>query len=285
MFRQSASVVLRSQSLDHSLAHRSGAARGNASCGRSDSKGSAPDLTRVQRAAVVIAIGLLHLAAAGWLLRTPPSPASAPVREPALQINWIAVAEPAEAFEAVSRASPTPPQPVPPPVRVLPMAPAPLLSAAEISPSQGAATQSVLSTASFPADDIAARPAEAEPMVQAAAPSLQPTASAAATPAPTALQPLPKNLPAESVQYLVAPAPVYPRLSRRLGETGRVLVRVYIDEAGLPRSFQLNVTSGHGRLDEAALQAVQQARFKPYAENGRPTGGWALIPLTFDLEK
>ena len=96
---------------------------------------------------------------------------------------------------------------------------------------------------------------------------------------------MPKNLPAESVRYLVPPAPVYPRLSRQQGETGRVQVRVYIDEAGLPRTVQLSASSGHGRLDDAALQAVLRARFKPYTENGRPMGGWALIPLTFDLEK
>lgn len=96
---------------------------------------------------------------------------------------------------------------------------------------------------------------------------------------------LPRDLPAESVRYLVPPVPVYPRLSRQQGETGGVQVRVYIDEAGLPRSVQLSASSGHGRLDEAALQAVSRARFKPYTENGRPLGGWALIPLTFDLEK
>jgi len=86
------------------------------------------------------------------------------------------------------------------------------------------------------------------------------------------------------VQYLEPPVLEYPRASRRAGESGRVLVRVYIDEAGLPRTVLVGQSSGHARLDAAALDAVRQARFKPYTENARPTAGWALIPLIFDLE-
>jgi protein TonB len=47
---------------------------------------------------------------------------------------------------------------------------------------------------------------------------------------------------------------------------------------------QVSQSSGHARLDEAAIAAVQKARFKPALENGQPLSGWALIPLTFDLE-
>ena len=77
----------------------------------------------------------------------------------------------------------------------------------------------------------------------------------------------------------------YPRLSRRNGEAGRVMVRVYIDTAGLPRNAQVSATSGHARLDDAAVAAVQKARFRPYTENGQPTAGWASIPINFELEK
>ncbi len=116
----------------------------------------------------------------------------------------------------------------------------------------------------------------------------EPTAAGPSTPfaaAVPALPPAPRNLPASAVQYLEPPVPEYPRASRRLGESGRVTVRVLIDEAGVPRTVQLARSSGHSRLDEAALQAVQKARFKPYVDNGLPTAGWALIPLVFDLEQ
>lgn len=88
------------------------------------------------------------------------------------------------------------------------------------------------------------------------------------------------------MQYTVPPDVVYPRLSKRYGEAGRVLVRAFVDAAGgAPRSVQVSQSSGHARLDEAALSAVQKARFKPYTDNGQPVEGWALIPIDFELEK
>jgi protein TonB len=131
---------------------------------------------------------------------------------------------------------------------------------------------SVSVTSSEPVETLSALAAAPVPI----APASSAAVVAAAAPA--------KTLPAEAVRYLVPPAPVYPKLSRRQGESGRVLVRVYIDEAGVPRSVQVSESSGHARLDDSAQAAVQQARFKPYSENGRPTAGWAFIPLSFDLE-
>lgn len=139
---------------------------------------------------------------------------------------------------------------------------------------------------------ISAPPAPAPAVFIAPAPELEPVppvaaVAAPAPPAPVALPapPPPKNIPASAIQYLEPPAPEYPRLSRRLGEAGLVVVRVYVDEAGLPRSVQLAQSSGFARLDDAALAGVQRARFKPYSENGVPTAGWARIPIPFELER
>jgi len=106
-----------------------------------------------------------------------------------------------------------------------------------------------------------------------------------APPAPPAPPPPPKIIPASAVQYLEPPAPEYPRLSKRNGESGRVMVRVFIDIAGMPRNVQISTSSGVARLDDAALAAVQKARFKPYTENGQPTAGWTYVPINFELEK
>jgi protein TonB len=105
----------------------------------------------------------------------------------------------------------------------------------------------------------------------------------AATPAPP---PAPKLLPDNAVQYLQSPQVVYPPLSLRRAETGLVIVRAYIGtDGGAPRTVQVERSSGHARLDQAALAAVQAARFRPYAEKGQPVEGWALIPIRFQLEK
>ena len=104
-------------------------------------------------------------------------------------------------------------------------------------------------------------------------------------PPPPAAPQAPKTVPATAVQYLSRPAPVYPVFSRRAGETGRVLVRVLIDERGDPLKLELHQSSGFVRLDESAVSAIRGARFKPYTENGEPRAVWVLIPIVFDLEK
>lgn len=224
--------------------------------------GARDDLTPRQRHGVVAAMVLLHAGAAAWLVTLPTHapPAVTPPR--LLSVEWIAapvpVVEPSRPVEpAPEPLKPMPPRPVVAPPERLIAAPETAAPAAVVTPPP----------APLPVFDSPAAPPE---------PAVPP---APASPA------APKTLPPEAIQYLLPPAPVYPKWSRRQGESGRVLVKVYVDEGGVPRSVQVTESSGHPRLDEAARVAVQAARFKPYAENGRPTAGWAFVPLTFDLEK
>ena len=106
-----------------------------------------------------------------------------------------------------------------------------------------------------------------------------------APPTPPAPAPEPKTVPATAVTWLQPPAPVYPALSQRRGEAGRVLVRVLIDMAGLPRQLQVQESSGFPRLDASALTAVRATRFKPYTEGGVPQPVWVLVPIVFESEK
>ncbi len=105
-----------------------------------------------------------------------------------------------------------------------------------------------------------------------------------APPAPPAPAPEPKTVPATAVTWLQPPAPVYPALSQRRGEAGRVIVRVLIDVAGLPRQIQVQESSGFARLDSSALTAVRATRFKPYTEGGVPQPVWVLVPIVFESE-
>lgn len=280
MFRSPLSVAVRSTSLK---APPSPTDAGTALRARSGRRVSAFGLTWPQQGAAVGAIGLLHLLAVGWLLRPSPVPAPNDSREATIQLDWITAAAPPQAPATVSLPVPAvlPVRRAHTPPRIEPVVL--LTTVAEAATETGMAARAELPVALPAIDDGAAAPAETATSAPSSATAV---VAGANTPsrAETPTQP-PKTLPAESIRYLVPPAPVYPRLSRRLGESGQVLVRVYIDEAGLPRSVQIGASSGHARLDDAALQAVLQARFKPYAENGRPTAGWAFIPLTFDLEK
>ena len=85
--------------------------------------------------------------------------------------------------------------------------------------------------------------------------------------------------------YLLPPAPVYPAASNRLRETGTVVVRVLIGEDGSAREVRVQQSSGHPRLDAAAVAAVRKARFRPYTDDGVAVAVWAPAPIEFELEK
>ena len=104
--------------------------------------------------------------------------------------------------------------------------------------------------------------------------------AAAAIPAPVANGP--RTL-TSGVEYIHAPQPVYPPASRRLGEQGKVVLRVLVNEKGLPDQVFVQTSSGFSRLDEAGRQAALRALFKPYVEDGRPVAVFVIVPLNFTL--
>ncbi len=103
--------------------------------------------------------------------------------------------------------------------------------------------------------------------------------------APVQAPPPPKTIPASAVRYRESPKPAYPALSKRLGEEGKVMIRVLIGVEGRAREVVLVESSGYVRLDEAALAAVRRASFHPYAENGVAMAVWAQIPIAFGLNR
>ena len=141
----------------------------------------------------------------------------------------------------------------------------------------------VIAAAPSPAPSNFVVPAPPPEPIVAAPPA--PAIVAPPTPPAPAPAPAPRVIPESAVQYLVEPAPEYPRLSARNAESGRVMVLVFIDEAGMPRQVQVARSSGFARLDTAAVSAVQKARFRPPTLNGQPISGWANVPIDFGLEK
>jgi periplasmic protein TonB len=108
---------------------------------------------------------------------------------------------------------------------------------------------------------------------------------APSSPAPVVSAPVvpaqPKTI-TTGVEYIQKPQPTYPALAKRAGEQGRVMLRVLVNEKGLPESASVSQSSGFNRLDEAARQAVLQARFKPYLEDGRALPVFVLVPISFE---
>lgn len=126
----------------------------------------------------------------------------------------------------------------------------------------------------------------------AAAPSVPAPAATSASAAPAGIQrpstasaaPSPVVLPSSDADYLNNPAPVYPGMSRRMGEQGTVLLRVFINTEGRAEKAEIRTSSGYNRLDEAALATVQRWRYVPGKRAGVPEAMWFNVPIRFVLD-
>lgn len=79
-------------------------------------------------------------------------------------------------------------------------------------------------------------------------------------------------------------APTYPAISRRMGEEGKLVLRVELDESGHIDDAHVIDSSGYERLDNAALEAVKSWQCRPSMRNGQPVRAVALQPFNFVLQ-
>lgn len=124
------------------------------------------------------------------------------------------------------------------------------------------------------------------PAVLPAEPAAPPLPPASEAPVPPPARPAgPVALGAElAVSCPERTAPVYPPLSRRIGEEGKVVLRVELDEQGLVGAAHVATSSGFARLDEAALAAVKTWRCNPARRDGQAVRAVALQPFRFVLQ-
>lgn len=131
----------------------------------------------------------------------------------------------------------------------------------------------------------ATEPAVAQSSTHTAGPPLAAQTAASAPSAPAAAETravlsTPSN---RGASYLNNPAPAYPELSRRTGEQGQVLLRVLVDINGKPSVVELRASSGSGRLDRSALDAVRHWKFVPATQGGEMIAAWVTVPVVFNL--
>lgn len=141
-----------------------------------------------------------------------------------------------------------------------------------------------------PEPPVPALPAEPlrEPSYQT--PATLPTAPAAA-PAPAVPLGAGKaqagpaaTAPRFDAAYLHNPDPAYPEASRRIGEEGRVVLRVLVSPGGEANQVEIHTSSGSSRLDQAAMAAVKRWRFEPARQSGGAIAAWVLVPISFHLD-
>jgi len=196
------------------------------------------------RAGAVTAVGL-HVLVLGALLSYAPA-RSALLDAAPIMVDWITPERPAPRIE--------PERPKPKPVKVVP-------KPVEKPP------QAVL-------------PPEApSPMVVPAPPPPPAEQPVAVAPAPIAVTP-----PVFNANYLDNPAPAYPALSRRLGEQGRVVLRVLVSSGGRADEVQIATSSGYSRLDDTARETVKRWKFVAAKRGAEAVPAWVLIPISFRLE-
>lgn len=160
------------------------------------------------------------------------------------------------------------PQVQPTPKQVI--KPTPVMPVPKKAPSEQAIT-----TPPFAAQPVA----PTQPVATASTAPTVPSASSA-----QAISSLPKTI-TSGVEYIRAPEPEYPRIAKGMGEEGRVLLRVLVNEKGRAERAEVQKTSGSARLDEAAQQALMRTVFKPHTEDGKPVAVFAIVPITFNLDK
>ena len=83
-------------------------------------------------------------------------------------------------------------------------------------------------------------------------------------------------------EVLSKPTPVYTTEARQLKIEGEVLLEVVFESSGTLRVIRVVRGLGHG-LDEAAIRAAEQIRFKPAQRDGQPTNSNAVLHIVFQL--
>ena len=100
---------------------------------------------------------------------------------------------------------------------------------------------------------------------------------------PAKAAPAPFVAPDFRASQLKNPGPSYPYLSRKSREEGVVTLRVLVSRNGRAQTLNVEKSSGHDRLDKAALATVRKWKFVPATQGGQPVEAWVLVPVTFSL--
>lgn len=75
--------------------------------------------------------------------------------------------------------------------------------------------------------------------------------------------------------------PEYPKVARKAGIQGTVIIKVLIDKDG--SVAQATVVKGKDILQKPALDAIYQYRFSPALQNDKPVKVWLVMPIRFQL--
>lgn len=158
-----------------------------------------------------------------------------------------------------------PPAPAPPPplldVKPLPITQAPVMHSRTVPITMPTPTV-------VPTDEGTAPPVAIQPAIAPAAPLPMATAPVEAT-----------------LAYRAAPLTFPPQAARKHMQ-GEVVLRVLVDEQGVPVQVLIDRSSGYALLDRSAREQVLASwRFQPAVVQGQHVRAWARVPVKFALRE
>ena len=118
----------------------------------------------------------------------------------------------------------------------------------------------------------------------ASASTTQQQRAATASAASIASSPSHSRLMAREIQKLFAARFEYPRIAKKFGHQGQVLVKVTIEANGTINNAQLLKSSGYRTLDLAALRGIRQLRHAPQLQKWLQGKAASInVPVTYRL--
>jgi len=96
----------------------------------------------------------------------------------------------------------------------------------------------------------------------------------------------PATPPTENTSFRQMQPPAYPRAAIDAHQSGHIMLRVHVDEQGMPRAAQIAeaepVEAGPA-FSAASIAAAMQWRYNPGTIDGRPAAGDVAVPIDFTL--
>ncbi|MDR3505502.1 MAG: TonB family protein [Acidocella sp.] len=125
------------------------------------------------------------------------------------------------------------------------------------------------------------------PLIQVAQPPPPSVIAQVATAKPPAPAPVARPAPSRAAgldSSQSCAAPEYPEDAEDMGQTGTSVLQFLIGADGAVEQARVASSSGHGQLDQTALQALGRCKFKPaLGADGKPVEAWTSIRYVWTL--
>jgi protein TonB len=104
------------------------------------------------------------------------------------------------------------------------------------------------------------------------------------TEADTTPEPSPSGIKEAIPLYRDNPPPRYPRIARRRGYEGTVVLEVLVNTEGRVADYRIIQSCGHPVLDRAAMNSIRNWLFEPGMRGDKKVEMWVKVPIRFELK-